>query len=41
MRLKAGLVDLDARDTAFTVRPRWNLEEAGIRPATAQTSSAA
>ena len=40
MRLKAGLVDLNARDTAFTVRPRWNLEEAGIRPAVAQTSSA-
>lgn len=35
MRVKAGLVDLTARNTAFTVSPRWNLEEAGIRPAVA------
>ncbi|NYE23593.1 tRNA (adenosine(37)-N6)-threonylcarbamoyltransferase complex transferase subunit TsaD [Pigmentiphaga litoralis] len=32
MRLKAGMVDVDSRNTAFTVKPRWNLEDAGKRP---------
>jgi len=32
MRLKAGMVDVSSRNTAFTVKPRWNLEDAGERP---------
>lgn len=38
LRVQAGMVDLNQRNTAFTVRPRWNLEEAGNTPAIATTA---
>lgn len=34
MRIQEGLVDLDAREHAFTVRPRWDLAQAAGQGAT-------
>lgn len=30
MRIKAGLVDLSARDASFSVRPRWDLHDVSV-----------
>src|SRR5690606_10859712 len=32
LRIQAGLVDLTQQRSSFTVKPRWNLEEAGVAP---------